>query len=351
VRFSTLLLGAALLAPCAPAIAADYPAPKPGDWTASRFTFHTGETLQDLRMHYLTIGDPANPAVLVLHGTARPATGMLTASFAGALFGPGQALDARKYFIVVPDGIGIGDSAKPSDGLRAKFPQYDYADMVQAQYRLVTEGLGLKHLRLVLGNSMGGMQAWLWGETYPDMMDGLVPMASQPAPMSARNWMMRRMQIELVKQDPAYDHGNYTAQPPSLHLASVTFGIAMNGGTLGYDSLAPTRAQADAIIDKRLATPVHIDANDFIYQWAASADYDAMPQLVHIKAPLLAINSADDERNPPDTGKLVAALAQIENARLVLIPASAQSRGHGTTGMARFYATALADFIAHLPPR
>ncbi|MDB5776758.1 MAG: hypothetical protein JWP38_2891 [Herbaspirillum sp.] len=326
------------------ASAQDYPAPREGDWTAPSFTFHTGETLNNVRLHYVTVGDPTKPAILVLHGTNEPAAGMLKPLFAGKLFGPGQPLDATKYFIILPDGIGLGKSTKPSDGLRASFPQYDYNDMVSAQYRMVTEGLGIHHLRLVIGYSLGGMQTWIWGEQYPDMMDALVPMAAQPTEMAARNWMMRRMLVESIKQDPAWDHGNYSVQPPSLRLAGTMFGIATSGGTLAYQALAPTHAKADKMVDDMLAAPKG-DANDVIYQWASAADYNAEPGLNRIRAPLLAINSADDERNPPETGTMQASLKKLKRARLLLIPASAETRGHGTLLNATFYAQQLAAFM------
>lgn len=339
---SVLLLAGATLAPVS---AASLPAATEGEWTAPSFTFHTGEKLDNLRLSYVTVGDPKNPAILYLHGTNRPASDMLGKDFAGELFGPGQPLDASRYYIIAPDGIGIGKSSKPSDGLRSKFPQYNYTDLVEAQHRLISEGLGIKHLRLVIGNSMGGMQTWIWGERWPDMMDALVPMASQPTPMSARNWMMRRMLVESIKQDPAWKDGNYTSPPPSLRTANVMFGLATSGGTLAYQTSAPTRAQADKLVDERLAAPLPGDANDFIYQWQSSADYDPSQQLSAIKAPLLAINSADDERNPPETGTMQSALAQLKNARLVLIPASSETRGHSTTGFARFYARELGEFM------
>jgi homoserine O-acetyltransferase len=339
---SVLLLAGATLAPVS---AASLPAATEGEWTAPSFTFHTGEKLDNLRLSYVTVGDPKNPAILYLHGTNRPASDMLGKDFAGELFGPGQPLDASRYYIIAPDGIGVGKSSKPSDGLRSKFPQYNYTDLVEAQHRLISEGLGIKHLRLIIGNSMGGMQTWIWGERWPDMMDALVPMASQPTPMSARNWMMRRMLVESIKQDPAWKNGNYTSPPPSLRTANVMFSLATSGGTLAYQTSAPTRAQADKLVDERLAAPLPGDANDFIYQWQSSADYDPSQQLSAIKAPLLAINSADDERNPPETGTMQSALAQLKNARLVLIPASSETRGHSTTGFARFYARELGEFM------
>ena len=266
-------------------------------------------------------------------------------SFGGELFGEGQPLSASKYYIISTDGIGMGQSTKPSDGLRASFPEYNYADMVQAQYRLVTEGLGVKHLRLIIGNSMGGMQTWMWGQTWPQMMDALVPMASQPTPMSSRNWMMRRLLVESIKQDPAWNNGNYTTQPPSLRLANAMFSIGTSGGNLAYQAAAPSRALADKYVDDRLNSPQTSDANDFIYQWQSSADYDASKGLNKIQAPVLAINAADDERNPPETGLLEGSLREIRNARLLLIPASAETRGHGTTSNAKFYSKELEQFM------
>ncbi len=332
-----------------PAIAADYPKPQEGDWTAKAFRLHTGETLPEVRLHYTTIGDSKGEPVLMLHGSSQSGTALLNAGFAGELFGPGQPLDAAKYFIILPDALGHGKSSKPSDGLKAKFPKYDYADMVDAHYRLLTEGMGVKHVRVVMGNSMGGMHTWLWGEKYPDFMDALVPMASQPTPMSARNWMMRRLIIDSVKNDPDWHDGNYTTQPKNVKAAAVFYGIATSGGTLAYSKLAPTRAAADKMLDDRLNAPFTADANDYMYQWEASGDYDPTPDLAKIKAKVLAINAADDERNPPETGLTEAALKQIRDAKLYLIPASTETRGHGTTGNAKFYATQLSDFLRGLP--
>lgn len=331
------------------AVAAGYPAPKQGDWIAKDFKFHTGETMAELKLHYTTIGDPSGQPVLVLHGSGGSATNMLTPAFAGELFGPGQPLDASKYYIVLPDGLGHGKSSKPSDGLKTKFPKYDYADMVDAQYRLVTEGLGIKHFRLVIGNSMGGMHAWIWAERYPQMMDAVVPMASQPTPMAARNWMMRRMMLETIRNDPDYNGGNYTTQPRMMKYAINMFQIATGGGTLGYQTLAPTAAKADKLIDDRLATPIAADANDFVYQWEASHDYDPSGGLERIEATVLAINAADDERNPPETGVTEAAIRRIRNARIYLIPASTETRGHLTTGNAKFYKEQLRRLLATVP--
>jgi homoserine O-acetyltransferase/O-succinyltransferase len=333
------------------AVAADYPAPKPGDWVAHNFTFHTGEVMPELRIHYTTVGDPSGQPVLVLHGTGGSAASMLTPAFADELFGPGQPLDATKYYMIIPDAIGHGQSSKPSDGLKVKFPKYDYADMIDAQHRLLSEGLGVRHLRLIIGNSMGGMEAWLWGEKYPDYMDALVPMASLPTAMASRNWMLRRMLLEFIRNDPGYDNGDYTTQPRSLKFASVFFGLATAGGTLNYQKLAPTREQADKLVDARLAATVAADANDFLWQWGSSADYDPAPGLERIRASLLAINSADDERNPPETGLMVHALKRVKNGKLYLIPASEQTSGHLTTGNAKFYAQKLRQLLQAAPKR
>ena len=333
------------------ASAAEYPAPKEGDWIAREFRFHTGEVMAELRLHYTTIGAPSGLPVLVLHGTTGSGTGMLTPAFAGELFGPGQPLDANRYFIILPDAIGAGKSSKPSDGLRAKFPRYNYDDMVAAQYRLVTEGLGIRHLRLVLGNSMGGMHTWIWGVNYPDVMDALVPMASQPTEMSGRNWMMRRMLIDAVRNDPDWNNGDYTTQPRMLRMANVFFAIATNGGTRAHYKMAPTREQADKLLDDRLAAPFRADANDFLYQWEASRDYYPSPGLERVQAALLAINSADDERNPPELEIMERELKRIKNGRMYLIPASEETRGHGTTGMAKLWKQQLQDFLQTAPRR
>lgn len=331
--------------------AADYPAPKDGQWVARDFKFHTGEVMPELRIGYTTIGDPSGQPVVMLHGTTGSARSVLTPAFGGELFGAGQPLDATKYFIIIPDSIGHGRSSRPSDGLRAKFPKYNYDDMVDAQYRLLTEGLGIRHVRLVMGNSMGGMHTWIWGTKHPDYMDALVPMASQPTEMAARNWMLRRLLIETVRNDPDYNGGNYTTQPKSMKLANTFFAVATAGGTLAFQKAAPTRERADKIIDARLAAPFNADANDYIYQWESSRDYNPAPNLEKITAPLLAINAADDERNPPETGVMDQAMKRVRNGKLLLIPATDDTRGHGTTGSAKFFAKELAEFMQTAPKR
>jgi len=348
IRFCAAVL-LALLAASVSALAQDYPEPKHGTWVAKDFKFHTGEVMPELKLHYTTVGAPTGQPVLVLHGTTGSATSMLTPAFAGELYGPGKPLDASKYFVIIPDSIGHGKSSKPSDGLKAKFPQYDYNDMVDAQYRLLTEGLGIKRVRLVIGNSMGGMHTWIWGTRYPDFMDALAPMASQPTAMSSRNWMMRRLIIDTVRKDPEWKDGDYTIQPTAFRSAAVFYNIATNGGTLAFAKAAPTREAADKLLNDRLTAPFTADANDYLYQWEASGDYDPSRDLAKIKARVLVINAADDERNPPETGVMDAALKQIKDPRYHLIPASVDTRGHGTTGMAKFYARELGEFLQSLP--
>ncbi len=347
--FSYAAAAAAVCLLASVAQAAEFPAPKEGDWIVRDFRFHTGDVMPELRLHYMTIGARTGEPVLILHGTTGSGASMLTPTFAGELFGPGQPLDASRYYIILPDSIGHGKSSKPSDGLRAKFPAYNYDDMVAAQYRLVTEGLGLTHLRLVLGNSMGGMHAWIWGVTYPGFMDALVPMASQPSEMSSRNWMMRRLITDSIRTDPDWKHGNYADQPRSARFASVFFGVATAGGTLAYQKLAPTREAADAMLDQRLAAPFPGDANDVLYQWDSSRDYNASPGLERIQAAVLAINAADDERNPPETGIMERELKRIKTARLFLIPASESTRGHLTTGFAGFWKQPFAEWLVTVP--
>ena len=330
-------------------VAADYPAPQEGDWVVRDFRFHTGEVLPELRLHYTTVGAPSGEPVLLLHGTVGSGQSLLTPAFAGELFGPGQPLDASRYYVILPDAIGTGKSTKPSDGLRAKFPQYNYDDMVQAQYRLVTEHLRVRHLRLVLGNSMGGMQAWMWAEKYPDFMDIAVPMASLPVEMSSRNWIMRRLITDSIRNDPEWLEGNYTKQPRSLKFAYVFYQLAANGGSQAMYRAAPTREKADQILDQRLAAPFAGDANDYLYQWDSSRDYDPSAGLERIQATLLAINSADDERNPPELGVLDRDIKRVKNGRVFLIAASAQTAGHGTTGNAKFWKKEVAELLQSTP--
>jgi homoserine O-acetyltransferase/O-succinyltransferase len=349
-RFA-LLFFAVLFCAALQAHAADYPEPKEGDWVARDFRFHTGEVFAELKLHYRTIGAATGEPVLVLHGTAGSGANMLSRDFAGELFGPGQPLDASRYYIILPDALGTGQSSRPSDGLRAKFPRYNYEDMVLAQYRLVTEGLGVKHLRLVIGNSMGGMQAWIWGGRYPDFMDALVPMACFPVAMSGRNWMLRRMLTHSIRSDPEWDGGNYSAQPRGMQTHLLYFGLATSGGNQGLYKEAPSAANGDEHIAKRLALPFRGDANDVLYQWESSYDYDPSAGLPRIQAAVLALNSSDDERNPPELGVMEREMTRVKNGRYVLIPGGPDTRGHGTTGMARLYKQQLAELLQQAPRR
>jgi homoserine O-acetyltransferase len=342
------VLGAALAA-AADAMALDGPPSTTGTYVARDFRFHTGEVMAEIKLHYTTVGDPAGEPVLVLHGTAGSGTGMLAPGFGGELFGPGQALDARRYFIILPDALGAGKSSKPSDGLRARFPAYNYDDMVSAQYRLVTEHLGVKHLRAIVGNSMGGMQTWMWAQRYPQMMDIAVPLASMPVAMSGRNWMLRRLITDSIRNDPEWQGGDYSRQPRSAHVASVFYNLATNGGNQALYRLASTRENADALLDQRLRAPASVDANDLLYQWQSSADYDPSAGLEQIRAAVLAINSADDERNPPELGVMEKAMQRVKGGRFVLIPASAETAGHGTTAQARFWKQDLAELLQRVP--
>jgi len=308
-----------------------------GDYTIHDFHFSTGERLAELRIHYRTIGSPRRDArgvvrnaVLVLHGTTGTGRQFMTEDFAGVLFGAGQPLDAAAHFLVLPDGIGHGGSSKPSDGLHARFPRYAYDDMVVAQYRLLTEGLGVNHLRLVMGTSMGGMHTWMWGERYPDFMDALLPLASVPTEIAGRNRMLRKMAIEDIRGDPAWEGGEYGTQPRGL-TAAVQVLLFMVSSPLQWQKAAPTRDAADRFLDEQLRSRMaDVDANDFLYAFEASRDYDPSRDLEKIAAPLTAINSADDQVNPPELGLMEKLTPRVKRGRYVLIPTSDRTRGHGT---------------------
>jgi homoserine O-acetyltransferase/O-succinyltransferase len=345
-RFAILL---ALIA-CS-AFAADYPARKEGDWVAKDFRFHTGDVFPEVRLHYTTLGAPSGEPVLILHGTGGSGATMLGPDFAGELFGPGQPLDASRYYIILPDALGTGKSTRPSDGLRAKFPRYNYDDMVLAQYRLVTEGLGVKHLRLIIGNSMGGMQVWIWGARYADFMDALVPMACLPTAMSGRNWMLRRMLTQSIRNDPEWNDGNYSAQPRNMQTHLLYFGLATIGGNQGLYKRAPSSEAGDKLIANALSQPFRGDANDTLYQWESSFDYDPSPGLERIQAAVLAINSSDDERNPQELGVMEREIRRVKNGRYLLIPGGPDTRGHGTTAMAKLWKQNLVELLQQAPRR
>ncbi len=345
-----VFLGAAALTVTS-ALAADYPAPQEADWIVTDFRFHTGEMLPELRLHYMTIGDPDGIPVLILHGSSRAGTSFLNDRFAGELFGPGQPLDAAKYYLILPDAIGAGKSSKPSNGLRAKFPQYSYDDIVLGHYRLLTEHLGINHVRLVLGSSAGGMETWVWGVSYPDFMDALVPLAALPMPMSGRNWMMRRMVIDAILNDPEWNDGNYTTQPQAWKRAYAYFVMATNGGTRAIYKAASTREETDRNIAARLAAGTEMDASDILYAYSASRDYDPTPQLERIEAALLSVNAEDDERNPVELGVLEREVTRVKNGRFIVIPASENTRGHGTTQDASLWKNELEALLWSAPMR
>jgi homoserine O-acetyltransferase len=350
-RIAQALLVLAFILSGSVGVAADYPAPQEGTWVVRDFKFHTGETLPELKLHYRTVGDKSGEPVIIMHGTTGSGAGFLAPGFAGELFGPGQALDAKRYYIILPDAIGHGRSSKPSDGLKMKFPRYNYDDMVDLQHRLVTEHLGVKHARLVMGNSMGGMETWIWAQKYPGFMDAAAPMASTPTEMASRNWMTRRLIIDSIRNDPEWMNGEYTKQPRSAQFASVFFGIATSGGDQALYKAAPTRAKADALLDARLKAPFPGDANDALYQWDSSRDYNPSGGLERIEATVLVINAADDERNPPHTGVMDREIKRVKNGRVFLIPASENTAGHGTTGQARWWKDELAKLLQSAPRR
>ena len=349
LRIAVLIWSVALVAALQ---AADYPAPHEGDFIARDFKFTSGATLPELRLHYRTLGKPAKDAhgvtqnaVLIMHGTTGSGAQFIRPEFAGELFGPGQPLDAAKFFIVLPDDIGHGKSSKPSDGMHAKFPNYGYRDMVEAEYRLLTEGLGVDHTRLVMGTSMGGMHTWLWGEMHPEFMDALMPLASLPTQISGRNRAWRRIVIDAIRNDPAWHGGDYQTQPPSLRTAAEMLWF-MSSNPILRQKEAPTLAKTDEVLDKFGNDDVKTsDANDVLYAVEASRDYDPGPNLEKIRAPLLAINSADDLINPPELGILEREIKRVPKGRAIVIPLSDKTRGHGSHTMAALWKDQLVELL------
>jgi homoserine O-acetyltransferase len=316
---------------------AQAPPPVEADFVIRDFRFASGETLPELRLHYYTVGTPQRDAsgkvrnaVLVLHGTGGTGAQFAGANFAGELFGPGQPLDAAKYYVVMPDNIGHGKSSKPSDGLRAKFPRYGYEDMIRAQHLLVTDGIGASRLRLVMGTSMGGMHTWLWAQRFPDAMDALMPLASLPDQISGRNRAWRRVAIDAIRTDPSWQEGAYTTQPRGLRTVAQMLWLAGSNPVIRQKE-APTLADADRVLDAYVATYLKTgDANDILYAIEASRDYDPSPGLERIVAPLVAINTADDIINPPELGILERGIARVRNGKAIVLPLSAETVGHGS---------------------
>jgi homoserine O-acetyltransferase len=326
-----------------------------GIFIAKDFRFHNGDVLPELKLGYATLGTPQRDssgritnAVLLLHGTVGTGATWLVPSLAEALFLRGQPLDAGKYYLILADSIGLGRSSKPSDGLKAKFPQYGYRDMVDAQYRLVTEGLGVKHLRLVLGTSMGGMQTWLWAERYPDMMDGAVALTSQPAQISGRNLLWRRLIVEAIRNDPDWNGGNY-ATPPTRFASAVPIFAIMTDSATHLQELAPTREKANAYYDQLVQNAKRLDANDYLYRWEASADYNPQPDLEKITAKFLAINFADDLINPAELKVMERDMPRVKHGRAVLMPPAEKTLGHANQSRGALWGPYLAEFLNQLP--
>jgi homoserine O-acetyltransferase len=329
-----------------------------GDFVVRDFRFTTGEVLPELKLHYTTLGRPRKDArgvvrnaVMILHGTGGSGRSFLSNGYAGRLFGPGQLLDTAQFYIVLPDGIGHGASSKPSDGLKARFPRYTYDDMVESQFRLLTQHLGVNHLRLIMGTSMGCMHAWVWGEVHADFMDGLAPFACVPSQIAGRNRMIRTMAMDAIRSDPQWNSGNYTTQPPGLRAAQMMLYI-MSSAPLVQQKQAPTRDAADSVIraylDERMRTT---DANDFLYQFDASRDYDPSSRIDRITAPALYINSSDDQVNPPELKLAEGFAARMPKTRFMLLPITDETRGHGTHSLPAVWGGYLREFLGTLPER
>ena len=333
-------------------------APRAGaDFVLRNFRFADGESVPELRIHYIALGTPRRDgkgtvrnAVLVLHGTTGSGSGFMSRTFAGELFGPGQLLDTSRFFVVLPDGIGHGASSKPSDGMHAHFPRYTYDDMVDAQHRLLVEGLKVDHLYLVMGTSMGCMHAWVWGERYPTFVDGLVPLACAPTQIAGRNRMMRKMIIDAIRSDPDWHDGDYTAPPERGLRTALAMLFMMTSSPMQQQKAAPTRDSADVFITRYIDGRLHTtDANDMLYAFDASRDYDPSSKLESIRAAVLAINSADDVVNPPELGLMEKLMPRVAHGRYVLIPTSDRTRGHGTHSLPAVWKDYLAEFLGQLP--
>ena len=356
VRLSILavLLCGLLAAVAAPGWAASWPDPVDGTYVVPEFRFNDGETMRDLRLHYVTLGtlhrDAAghvDNAVLILHGTGGDTNQFLRDQFAGVLFVPGGLLDASKYFIVITDGIGHGKSSKPSDGLREKFPHYGYRDMVRAQHDVLVDALHVDHLRLVMGTSMGGMQTWLWGETYPSMMEALMPLASLPIQIAGRNRVWRDMIVDDIRNDPDYRGGEYRNEPIRGLQAAWNIEWIFGSAPLYDQTLLPTQAASDAYFTEKVKpTAMRLDANDMIYQFESSRDYDPEPDLGKITATLLAVNSADDQINPPELGIIDKDIANVRHGGFVLLPITPATRGHGTHTLPAIWGKYLQQLLA-----
>lgn len=332
-----------------------YPAPVEADFVVRDVTFVSGDRLAEVKLHYRTVGRPRSDpdgivrnGVLILHGTGGSGRGFLGDSYGGRLFGKGQPLDAEKFFIILPDNVGHGQSSKPSDGLRMKFPRYGYTDMVKLQHALVTQGLGLTHLKLVMGTSMGAMHTWVWGYMFPDFASGLVPLASNPVEVAGRNRVWRKLLIDAIVTDPTWKNGDYTEQPRGL-ASAIGFLLMATSTPLQWQKQFPTRAAADKWLADQIASrSKSTDANDMLYYYRAIEDYDPSPHLEHITAPLLAINSADDFVNPPELPMMQTLIKRVPHGRFILLPITDQTRGHGTHSLPAIWGNELVTFMAEL---
>jgi len=335
--------------------AADWPNYREADFILNDYVFASGETLPELKLHYRTIGVPQRDAngknvngVLLLQGNTGTGDNWFQPTLADELFGPGQPLDARHYFIIMQDALGRGGSSKPSDGLKGKFPHYRYRDMVDSGYRLITEGLGIGHLRLVIGSSMGGMHAWMWAEMYPDLMDGVVPISCQPVEISGRNWLGRRAAAEAIRNDPDWNGGFYERNPRHyIYSAAGNFGVE---SPTRIQEMAPTLAAADALYERRLAEAAKGDANNQLWAIEAIRDYNPEPDLDKITARVLLINDAEDHANPPELGTVERAMKRVKHGRYVLIPAGPNTHGHFSHFYAALWKKYLIEFMATLGP-
>jgi homoserine O-acetyltransferase len=332
--------------------------PQEGDFVVRDFHFQSGETLAEVRLHYTTLGTPVKDAggrttnaVLILHGTGGDGRGFLRPIFAGVLFGLGQPLDATKYFIILPDDIGHGKSSKPSDGMHAHFPQYEYADMVELQRELVEKGLGVNHLRLVMGTSMGCMHSWMWGETFADFMDALMPLACQPVAIAGRNRIWRKMVIDGIRQDPDWKNGDYTVEPRAGLQIGADFLLIAGSAPLHMQEDLPTREATDKYLDDFMKRSVAgLDANDLLYAVSASRNYDPSGKLGEIRAPVMFVNSADDFINPPELGIAEREIKKVPNGKFILLPVSEETHGHGTHTYAAVWQQYLKDLLAQSRP-
>jgi homoserine O-acetyltransferase len=331
-----------------------YAGQKEGDFIVRNFAFESGAKLPEVRLHYTTLGTPhrnakgeIDNAVLLLHGTTGTGKNFLAPAMGGELFGPGQPLDVSQYYVILPDGLGRGGSSKPSDGLRTKFPRYGYGDVVAGQYRLVREGLGVKRLRMVLGTSMGGMQAWMWGERYPDAMDSLLPIACLPAQISGRNMLIRSILIDAIKSDPDWNGGNYS-KPPTHFTRVLPLWSIMTDSAVKLQEQAPTRAKAGEQYDSLVAGASKQDANDYLYWFDSSYDYDPAPQLGKIKAKVLAVNFSDDELNPPELGVMEREIPRVGQARFVVVPGG---RGHQSLTLASLWKRYVGELLGSSAPK